>query len=114
MKKFLSDFYKRLNIGNFNQIEKIYLILYVLSIVSGTVYGIINANYFKPYQEAGKLDVQENENNYQLGTKVVKISDKVPERNACDELDGVVSRTSIRCRMIELLEQYSSYPLHKA
>lgn len=61
MKKILQNFYRKLNIGEFNRIEKLYMILFVLSIASGIIYGIMNPDYFKPSQEAGNLDIQPGE-----------------------------------------------------
>lgn len=64
----------KLNIGMFNKIEKIYAILFVSSIFAGIIYGVINPEYFIPYEQAGRLDLQEGENNLTIFYKNFLVS----------------------------------------
>ena len=68
MKNLFLNFLEK-NIGRLNKIEKIYVGLFFLSIIAGIIYGINNPSYSKPYEEAGKLDLQEGENNLTIFTK---------------------------------------------
>ena len=50
----------------FNKIERIYIALFLISILGGIIYGIINPDYYIPAEEAGDLDLQEGENNFTI------------------------------------------------
>lgn len=51
-------------IGTFNRIEKIYSLIFVLSILSGIFYGLINQDYYKCCEET--LSLQLGENNFTI------------------------------------------------
>jgi hypothetical protein len=48
-------------IGRFNKIERIYLLIFILSIASGIVYGIIDSNYYKCCEDTLSLQPGQNE-----------------------------------------------------
>lgn len=48
-------------IGSFNKIEKIYLLIFVLSIAGGIIYGIIDSNYYKCCEDTLSLQPGQNE-----------------------------------------------------
>src|SRR3990172_1973045 len=66
MKFSRKNFRKATKIGKFNKLEKIYVALFFLSIAAGMIYGIFNADYYKPLEEAGRLDLQKGENNFTI------------------------------------------------
>lgn len=48
-------------IGNFNRTETIYLLVFVLSIIAGIAYGIINQNFYKCCEDTLSLQPGQNE-----------------------------------------------------
>lgn len=54
-------------IGSFNKIEKIYFMVFILSIVGGILYGIIDSNYYKCCEETLSLQPGQNELTIFLG-----------------------------------------------
>lgn len=48
-------------IGSFNKIEKVYLMVFILSIASGIVYGIIKSDFYKCCEDTLSLQPGQNE-----------------------------------------------------
>lgn len=49
----------RVNIGKLNRVEKIYIFLFILSIITGVVNGVLNKTYFQDYESS--LDLSPGE-----------------------------------------------------
>ena len=54
-------------IGLFNRVEKIYLLIFLLSILSGIFYGFIDRNYYKCCEDT--LSLQPGENSFTIFTR---------------------------------------------
>ncbi len=67
-------FLKRLKLGNFNKLEKIYVIAFLVSIFAGSINGIVSSGYFQPFEQAGRLDLKEGEDNLTIFYKNFLVS----------------------------------------
>ena len=65
-KKSAKTKFRLADIGETNKFENFYVILFVLSIFAGMIYGVANAGYYQPFEERGALELQEGENNFTI------------------------------------------------